>query len=615
MKIKKVLAMMLVTLLVLALFGTTTLAFASAAIKNGRPELLPGNTQSNDPAYSMAWLDNVVIRDDASAIVTARIVPKAAYPYSRTYDEFIEEVDRYAEINSLNETTVGNAYDEVARMLYYTVVALGMTENLPSMCAYLTDYGITLPQTLTPEDNAKVAIVYAAIKYNAIYVLYQKNVTLPRGITLDQAELAIMAELSGVFLPSGVDTMNGFAVQAMRTHVEEFDQIPISDNPSNAEVFHWAKVLTAAANDYQVPLTPYAEATGAQKDYVDYAYYASVFNTVYDVTISPARLAVADASADPHAVHRVILTSMLEQKDVMYNANDDLHKLFDLACRNGCFDLDEEFFSDVFNYDLYVRADCEKLWFTPFPLASQLGGDDKLLALDLGGTAMKPSSTAYYPLDLSKTTEKLELISIYNNGGADAARTVYTFNIIKTGDASLALSGKTDLVAELQGFVDNIVPAGDEKTNAVINSVINAGQAQAGDLVSYADGNLTTYVAGGNVPGLTNSQGEPVTGSASGSDGHDFTYLDQLIGATYPDSETAVADQPQEAPAAQSEGDASVIARSVAAIKENPQIIAAPTGILALGGLVGYFWNKKRKDALVTEEEPEEKKEFPDLSD
>ena len=286
---KKVLSVILALAMLLAM--TPVFAFAAVTLVNGVPTQLLGNPQSSTPNYSMAWLDNVVIRDDATAVTTARLVPRASYPYSKTYAEFVEEVSQYAQINDVDETTVATAYDEAAQMLYYLVVALGMTDELPAMEAYLTEQGIALPENPQPDDTAKVAIVYAALRYNAIYALYGKEVTFAKGITLDQAEIAIMAELTNVFLPSGVDSMTGFAVQAMRTHVEEFNKVPISADPSNSEVFHWVKILTAAGNDYAVPLTPYAEATSGQKAYVDYAYYASIFTTVYDVSINPVRLA------------------------------------------------------------------------------------------------------------------------------------------------------------------------------------------------------------------------------------------------------------------------------------------------------------------------------------
>ena len=611
---KKVLAVVLGVVLIAALTATSLLSLASVKLVNGTPQVLLGNTQSSSPNYSMAWLDNVVIRDDASAVLTARLVPLASYPYSRTYEEFIDDVQQYAEINDVNETTVGAAYDEVAQMLYYIVTALGMTDDLPVMESYLVDYGITLPSNPQPEDTAKVAIVYAALRYDAMQVLYNKQISLSKGISLDQAEIVILSELTGVFLPSNVDSMNGFAVQAVRANVEECGQLPISENPSNSEVFHWAKVLTAASNDYLVPLTPYPEATGAQKEYVDYAYYASIFNRIYDITLNPVRLAAAEASGEELAVPRLILMTMLDEKGVNYSNAMTTEDLFQLACENACFELEEEFYSDVFNYDLYVKSDCTRLWFTPFPLASQLGGDDNNLMIYLGNTEVAPAKTTYAALDPVRMTEPLDLTVIYNNGAPDVQRIIYHFNVIKTDETSdVELTG-SNLSEDLQNLMQNIIPTDNEKVNAAINEVIQIAQENGIDLAQYDPQTVTTFA-------FTDENGLPIASIPDGgavTNGNPLNGLGGLMIETYPEDETAVLTIPTGDDAAGRSVNDSVIARTASAIRENPQIIAAPTGILALGGLIGYFWNKKRKVEPETDDEAEAKKrsdEFPDLSD
>ena len=40
-------------------------------------------------------------------------------------------------------------------------------------------------------------------------------------------------------------------------------------------------------------------------------------------------------------------------------------------------------------------------------------------------------------------------------------------------------------------------------------------------------------------------------------------------------------------------------------VAENPEIVAAPTSLIALGGLIGFMMNKKHKDSLRLEDEDE----------
>ena len=581
-------------------------AFATVTLQNGKPEVLQGHPRSANPAYSKAWLDTVIIRDNATSVLTARIVPRDDYPYSHTYEQFVAEVNRYAELNKLDETSVGNAYNEVVELFYYTAAAMGMTDDLPTMAQYLRDYGIEVPANIDPKDTPTVAVVYAAIKYNAIYTLYNKQVTFPKGITLQSAEIIILSELTGVFLPSGVNSINGFAVQAVKSHVEEFKDLPLSQNPSNAEVFHWSKILTAAANHYQVPLTPYEETTKAQRDYVDYAYFASIINTLYDVQINPARLAVADASAEQNALQKVILQGMLDSKEMPYSNTASCEELFNQACAADCFLLDEEFYSDIFNYDLYTASDCEKVWFTPIALASQLGGNDENVTVYLNGAQMRPGSTAAAMLDPAKATEDIRLTVTYDDGTyANNDMVTYVFHVVKNGESSVMETG-SDLLMQMQTLLDSAVPAETEAAQSLVNEVISTVESNSNS-DQFALNTFTTYDSSlfATIP-----VDDAETSAASGQT--DFGYLGKLLDETYAANETAVASDPSGGGQASQSANASLIARTFNAIKENPEIAAAPTGIIAFGGLVGYFWNKKRKEEHAEEPETDETEEIDD---
>ena len=565
-------------------------------VNDGSYEVLPGHTQFTTSNYSKAWLDNLIIRDGSTALTAVKPTPKPDYPYSETFESFCGEVDRYKTLHDLNEETVGSAYEELINAFYYMVTAMGMTDKLPQMKSYLTDYGIAVPTNPTATENAEIAGVYAALKYNAPYVLYEKNVTLPKGTTLEGAEVALVSELMGVFLPSGVNTVNGLAVQAAKTHVKEFPELPISENPSNSEVFHWSKVLTAASNDYEVPMTPYEKTSSAQREYVDYAYYASIFDKIYDdIHVSPAKLAVADASADPLAVQKVILTSMLDGKEAAYAPDATCRQLFDSACAAGCFELDQEFYSDVFSYDLLVPAACTQLWFTPFALASQLGGSDDFVTLFLNGKELKPSGTTYAALDPDRISQEVQLVSRYDDGIHPAEQVTYSFNVVRTEENI----NSSDILNDFQSMVDRVgATEGENTENLTAQVAAFAAQQPQGSIFHTMP--AQTPVLGGEV--LT-TYGDVQNGEANGSENNaDFNFLGQLIEETYPEDETALSGDLLNGLTTEDESHASsLVVRTGQAIMEHPQIVAAPTGIIALGGLLGYFFSRKRKSGDLPE--------------
>ena len=594
---KKLLGLTLAVLMVIAMCICPAFAATDSSSIVSALTVDPGNVRWDNPTYNYAWLDNMIIRDDAMAATQAHIIPKPTdYPYSITYDKFIQESSDYNQLITLDKESVTSAYDEVINVMYYLVVAMGMTDDTDVMKQYLVSQGIRLPANTTPDENAEIAVVYAAIKYDAVYALYGKHVDFPVGTTLDGAVVTIMSALTGTVVPSGVDNLAGYAVHCTKTYVTAFEGLPISQNPSEEEIFYWAKVVTAGSSgDYQVPVEVYSETTSAQKEYVDYAYYASILSDIYDVKINPIKLVVAMQSSDQLAVQKLILKTMLDEKKVSYSDSLTCQQLFDLACEKGCFNLEEEFYSDVLNYEIEVAQDCEKIWFTPFTLAGLLeGGSDNYISMTLAGNSVAPSSTTAVTLNPALATETVRL-EVYYNAPDNQDMAVYEFKIVKNP----ALNGernpdtKNDMVAEVEKYVNSIVPVDSDKATAVIDGVFqkvdgamsdNQGSAQVGE------GILTTYAAGDT----TNSVGG--TGS-SGSD-FNFDYLDELLNGVYETdvygnivttqgldySETTTEKQ-------------SIITKTVETVKENPEIVAAPTGLIAVGAFAGYLMSKKHRDS------------------
>lgn len=609
LKIKKPLAFLLALLIAVSLVCTPCFASSLVTDRTGMVKIIPGNPRTSDPEYSKAWLDKLIIRDSASAVLTARLVPTPEYPYSHTFEEFARDVATYSVLELLNEESVGGAYNGIVNVLYYMVTALGMTADSDAMKKYVKKQNITLPDKMNAEDEIRVAVLYAALKYDAIYTIYNKKVTLPKGITVDNAICVILAELTDTFLPSGVDTITGFAVSSLKTYVDQFDILPVSANADESEIFHWAKVITAAANDYEVPLTAYDEATDAQKEYVDYAYFATIFKTIYSVDVNPVRLAVADKTANKYAVPRLLLQSMLTQSGVDYAEEATNEELFADACKAGWFNLDEEFYSDVFLYDLYVEENCEKIWFTPFALAGQVGGDDKNVSISLAGEEMKPNSTVGY--ELSGKNDSIVLEVNYDDGLSEPETAVYRFNVKRKAPSSAGNDKQNSLVAEVQNAIDSAIPTDNEKVSVIVDTVAQKFDDVLAQMPTQVDRNLlTTYASGGDeslqngetaAPTAENGyKGEP----ARSYDGVDFDYLEKLMNETYLSDEAAsraIAEIEPSTEAAVPQSNQSFVQKTVSTIRENPEIAAAPTGILAFGFLGGYIWTKRKKASEKSE--------------
>lgn len=611
MKKLSALALVLIMLLTLSVsaFASPLEVFYTADININNP----GNPRADKPVYSYAWLDNIIVRSDPNAVISTVYKPAPEdYVYSHTYEEFITEVDNYSLLFKLDETTVGAAYQELTTYIYYAVTAMGFTTDYETMCEYLQSCGIELSGNAV-ENAMAVSIVYAALKYNAVYVLYEKQVEIPKGATVDYALIIILSELTATSLPSGIDSYTGLGLLAIKNYVTGFDELPISDNPDANEIFHWAKVITASENNYQVPVVSYDEATRAQKEYVDYLYYASIINTLYDVNVNPIYLVLAMQSPEENSLQKFILKSMLDEKKVGYAQEAGCEELFVLACQSGCFSLEDDFYTDIFTYEMTVPSDCQKVWFTPFALASQLeGGDDAYVTVYLNGVQMAPNTTVSTPLDVTKAEETVALRVIYDDGQNEFQQAEYKFIVKKTASsAEKQPEAGNSVIGQVEQFIGTIIPDSNTVANDKVNEIFSSIGSAFSQVGANIDKNLlTTYgsqsvtVANSNAAAVNGQQ--DVTLSPGTSDRFDFNYLEQLIDGVYvTDANGNIVTTSSLYGNDDSEEADNIIQKVTQTVKESPEIVAVPSSLLAAFSVMGYFTTKKHRDGSVVEFEDE----------
>ncbi len=599
---KKVTAIFLAVFMILITALPMSVSAVVVSFEDGLA-LNPGNTRNPNPEYNFAWLDQLFVRTDAMEVVPSKLTPTPSdNPYSHTYEEFTKECDRYIALYSADEESFENIYSAITEVVYYTVVSTGMTDNFDKMCSVLTKNGIDLPDEASAEDKMKIGVVYAAIEFNAIYAIYDKEVELPAGISLDAAIAVIIGTLTGVSVPSGVDSMAGLGVLAVKQYLGDFVYIPLSDNPSTEELFYFLKVAVITEDGDSVPLTKYNKVTEADKEYVDYKYFATILSAAYDVEVDYEALYFASQSEKDYAVQRLVLETMLNEKDVSYSETASTEKLFKLACKNGYFALEQEFFSDILSYKLEVAPSCEKIWFTPITIGDQLnGGSKEPISVYLQGQPVAPGSTTAVSLDTAEAEETIFLEVNYKQGSKhDIA--LYEFKIVKNPaleDAEKA----TDVVGQVQGMVNDLIPTDNEKASEIVGSVfsgigVTSGQTTASD---YAQDILSTY-------GSDSSSADDTTAS----DYYNGDYLGQLLEGIYETDANGnvITTKTYSVASEENEDDGEGFLQQVThTVAENPEIVAAPTSLIALGGLLGFMMNKKHKDSLRLDDEDEEKTE------
>ena len=596
---------------IMLIFALCISSFAVTLDYQGK-EIKVGSLHNLNANVKYSWLNKLVLRDSATSVTTARLVPYADYPYSRTFEEFTADVADVMEMYSFDTNDVEDTYNEVIDLIYYTAVALGMTTDAETMLSTIQKEGIRVPVNMTAQEKVSAAVVYAAMKYDLTYALFERKTTFTKGRSIDGAIVDILASAMDSTLPSGIEKLEDLALYSCKVYAEDYDDLPMSDSPSKEEIYYLMELLASNKAGYDVPVLEYGDTTEIQRAYVDCTYYATVLDTVYDVHIDPLKLAVAAQKNDVTEIQRLILETMLDEKNVSYDEGEAVENLFTIACENGCFAMDEDFYSDVFNYDLYVDRTCEKLWVTPFGLANQLGGDNRFLTIKVGSKELNADQTSYFPLDPSKENENMTVTVNYEDEDGNSDMSVYVFRIIKQDPNET--TAKNSVVAEIEDMLADVVPEGNEKAQTVVGEVISAADqvvSEGEDLLTVPEKKqedssentdetheATTYDVTETVPQQTTVS--------------DFEYFKKLVEETYGDENELTGTYSR---AEEAKKESKNVLSSVAEIvKDKPEVVVAPTSVIALGALAGYIFTRKKNSAVPTEDtEAEDDDSFKDL--
>lgn len=576
MKNKKVLSVMISLMMLILVCCSPFISYASFFVEDGDVSSCPGNTRVYTEAkdYNYAWLDSVILRDGSMAVTPLTVYPVSEYPYSHTCDEFIDECNNYVKLIGLSDTVVQNTIIDSLKTIYYTLVATGkITDSTQDMRAYNESCGILYPYTDSQFTDLYTVITYVCLNQNLYKLVSNEDVSITRGTTVEGAVVKFLSAVCGMAVPSSVDTVPAFSYLFTEKYVIEDSAYPVSENPTEEEVNYWVKLQAAQKAGYSVPATTkYENLTSEQIEYVTYAYDASVLTTRYEVPIDPMLLKAALSSSNSSdEVPRLVLKSMLDNSSVSYLKDETTQSLFNKAAQEGYFDLENEFYTDIYNYRIYVGPECEKIWITCFPIADQLdNGSINEVSTFINGSLVKNSSTNAVEVPADGTTFT---VRTSYNGKSDTA--TYVFTVVKTGDAeTMNEAPSIDLSDPLQDIASNI-------SNVITGSTNNSAVSELPTVGFTFDSQLTTYDIGEN------------TLSTEGYTGSLFN--------TYPTDEKGevlTTRNPLEV-TTEEETSASVLSYVSDKVRENPVVVAAPAGLAAIGASAGFmFYRKRREDEI-----------------
>lgn len=575
MRFKKILSFMLSTMVLAAVCCSSFVSSASVFYIDGNAEVCPGTTKVyvDKKDYNYAWIDDVVMRDSSSSVVPLVLHPVTNYPYSHTADEFVDECNNYAALFNTSDGILQSSFYKTLSTAYYTLLASGaIKSDEQAMRAYNESQGITYPYSQNSMTHIYTTLVYALLKSDIASSVLKQQVDIPRGTTIEGAVVAYLSKVCGMNVPATVDSIEGFAYLFANQYVLEEANLPVSKDPSKDEVYYWVKVLAADKQGYSVSkTTPYAKVTQEEEKDVTNSYFASILTTKYGVYISPDLLETALLGDKETNIPKLVLKSMLDSVNTKYSNSESIDSLFDKAKQEGFFELEDDFYSDIYDYEVTVSNDSTEVWFTAFLVADQLvDGSLTYAKTYINDKLVDNSSTNSIRLTGASTkfTVRIEYSDSkrYN-------KAIYTFTVNKNAAGSDTVGG---ISVDLDQPIGNILNSVEDSVNGYIQ---NGNSSNGAVSTPNYSSNNTTYAVNGN-----SSLFETYPTDANGN----------VLVTSDPLATTEKAQQ----------NTTSVLSGVTQTIIDKPEYVATPIGLLAVGASAGYiFFRRRKNDEVIIENE------------
>lgn len=413
-------------------------------------------TQFDYETSDIAWLSDLNIKlnlDTVSGIIDSlTLTPVTDYPYSETAESFKTDVDNFANINLINEGAPRSAY------IYFFQI-LSSSEGL--IAGEMSDSDI---QTFFKAQGIEYDVGNDSDSLMVARAVYTAIVT---GVLTDYTDSSSLEDLAVDFLCnlSGMDkdTLNSW--------------LPDSED--------------AGLDDYLLATSKSALWT-AGYDVENDTDESTVYKLVACMVIEKNGI-TADASSDFNSLKLKFLSAMLSEKydiasdweavgEAIENDSLPLYVLKTIGMRDGVsvgdknfedafefiaentdeFDLENQFYADIYSYTAEIPSDTVKLWINATPVCS-----NGTVVIVANGTTLKNSYYTVVDLDAADTSP-LITVSVTSVQGGATSNCSYQISFAKKTSEEETVNKNTEQISEA---VDKIFLSSETLLSGILQSI------------------------------------------------------------------------------------------------------------------------------------------------
>ena len=375
-------AKLLITILVAAVFVTAMVP--SAFAKEFAPKISENigvNTQYVYSENDVSWIRQLTVKEDmlsiGGIIEEAILHPVTPYPYTCDAPHFKALVTESIKTYTLDEKTQRAAYLYVLDQIGALTIISEPTASNETKADWLRKNGIIV----TPEDEADtervlmISALYALMKNDFYYVIKGERLNIPNGTPMEEALVMHIAglsnnsdELSAFMLKFfGTDKLGTledyiYYTSLMALYVNGYvttTEIPVLDRD---EVFRRVAIMTIRGYGISI------DSENATQQEITDKYLTAMLGTHYEVSLDPESLIKA---RDEQSIPYYILQRMANEDAnvTISHTRYTYEQCFDLVLKKtDRFDLEKEFYSDIYEYDVFLNATRDKIYINPTTL-------------------------------------------------------------------------------------------------------------------------------------------------------------------------------------------------------------------------------------------------------
>ncbi len=385
----------------------------------------------NDPS----WVRKLVVKEDMLStqgiFKELPLYPVTDYPYTNDAKGFNAEVEEYIEAYTLDEESQRAAYIYFLEQVGALSIISDPSASDKSKADWLRQQGIIITEE-DEQDADKVLMIsalYAMMKNDLYYVYTGEHLTIPPGTPLEDAVVLYIASLSGnesslssfiskFFGSNALGDLEDYiyytSLMALYTNgyvsASEIVKLP------REEVYRRVAIMTI--RNYGLAI----DSETATTEELQKKYLTAMLGTQYSVKLDPETL---EKTANNRSVAYYILQRMayedakltISQNKYSYEACFKL-----VTQKTDRFNLENEFYSDIYEYNIYLENNRETISVNP----TALNGNS---VLTINGT--KISGGQYAKVTLLNVEKQILNIVCKNTDNGVTKTSTYKLNIFQ----------------------------------------------------------------------------------------------------------------------------------------------------------------------------------------